>query len=103
MSDELKPPKKIYLQMLDEDGEEQYEITWCEDEINDTDIAYVLAAELQSTITAQADLIRELREDAERWHRQQAHPCLDFLTCCEMENRHNQLMAKIDKMENSND
>lgn len=59
--------------------------------------------QLKSTNKAQADLIRELREDAERWHRQQAHPCLDFLTCCEMENRHNQLMAKIDKIENSND
>ena len=47
MSD-LKPPKKIYLQMLDEDGEEQDEITWCEDEINDTDIPYVL----QSALTA---------------------------------------------------
>lgn len=46
MSDELKPPKKIYLQMLDEDGEEQDEITWCEDEINDTDIAYVLESAL---------------------------------------------------------
>jgi hypothetical protein len=43
---ELKPPKKIYLQMLDEDGEEPEETTWCEDELYDTDIAYVLQSSL---------------------------------------------------------
>lgn len=57
---------------------------------------------LHSTITQQAEVIRELKEDAECWYRQQSHPCLDFMTCCEMENRHNQLMSKIDKMECEN-
>ena len=64
MSD-LKPPKKIYLQMLDEDGEEQDEITWCEDEINDTDIPYVLESALtasQEDNKRYKDTLIELRD-----------------------------------------
>jgi hypothetical protein len=33
-------PDVIYLQWLDEDGEEQEEVTWCIDQINNTDIPY---------------------------------------------------------------
>lgn len=52
-------------------------------------------AELKSIITAQEDIIKRLREDAECWHRQQSHPCLDFMTCCQMEDRHNKLMNEL--------
>ncbi len=31
----------IYLQVKDETGEPNEEITWCQDEINDTDITYI--------------------------------------------------------------
>lgn len=36
-------PKKIYLQVLDEDGEIPDEVTWCEDRLYVTDIKYVCA------------------------------------------------------------
>ena len=38
-----KYPKRIYLQVKNEDGDDAVEITWCEDKINDTDICYVRA------------------------------------------------------------
>lgn len=34
-------PDKIYLQIKDDSDEDQNEITWCEDRINDTDIKYI--------------------------------------------------------------
>jgi len=33
-------PKIIWLQLFDEDGEELYEPSWCEDQINSNDIKY---------------------------------------------------------------
>ena len=38
----MRPPTVIYLQWLDDDGEEAEEVTWCVDRINDTDIEYRL-------------------------------------------------------------
>jgi hypothetical protein len=41
------PPKKIYLQCFDEDGELDPvtdEITWCTERINPNDVVYVLEA-----------------------------------------------------------
>jgi hypothetical protein len=35
-------PQTIYLQFFDEDGEENEEVTWCVDKINDTDVEYQL-------------------------------------------------------------
>jgi len=37
-------PKKIYLQILDEDGEIPDEVTWCVDRIHDTDVEYILSS-----------------------------------------------------------
>jgi hypothetical protein len=39
-----KPPKRIWLQWFDEDGHKQdgEEMTWCEDQIFDTDVEYQL-------------------------------------------------------------
>ena len=34
-------PEVIYLQWFDEDGKPDEEVTWCQDSINDSDIAYV--------------------------------------------------------------
>lgn len=50
----MKTPDKIYLQVENDD-----EITWCDDRIEDSDVAYVKESETQKTITA-------LKEDAER-------------------------------------
>lgn len=36
-----KIPEVIYLQWFDEDGKPDEEVTWCQDEINDSDIAYI--------------------------------------------------------------
>ena len=36
-----KIPDKIYLQIKDEDGDDQDDWTWCIDKINDTDIEYI--------------------------------------------------------------
>lgn len=36
-----KAPEKIWLQINEEDGEENHEVTWCQDKINDTDVEYV--------------------------------------------------------------
>jgi hypothetical protein len=42
---EFSPPKRIFLQIFDEDGEPNEithgGITWCEDRENETDIEYV--------------------------------------------------------------
>jgi hypothetical protein len=45
MNEETKPPKVIWLQWFDEDGEpnEDEYILWCEDQMNETDIKYVIA------------------------------------------------------------
>ena len=37
-------PEKIYLQILDEDGESPDEVTWCVDRIHNTDVEYVLSS-----------------------------------------------------------
>lgn len=46
----MKIPERIYLQYYCEDdfGDlvEAYEITWCQDQINDSDIEYVLASKV---------------------------------------------------------
>lgn len=42
----MKPPQRIYLQLLDEDGDEPDEVTWCVDRVHDTDVAYVLEEDL---------------------------------------------------------
>lgn len=39
----MKIPDKIYLQIKDDSGEDQNEITWCEDRVEDTDIVYIRA------------------------------------------------------------
>ncbi len=40
----FKPPKFIYLQCADEEGmlSAESEITWCEDQINEQDVGYIL-------------------------------------------------------------
>ena len=37
----MEAPKVIYLQLLDDDGNEVGEVTWCEDKIHEDDIKYV--------------------------------------------------------------
>ena len=37
----MKIPDRIYLQIKDVFGEDQDEVTWCEDRIEDTDIVYI--------------------------------------------------------------
>jgi hypothetical protein len=58
----MTPPKVIYLQWYDVDGEEAIdeEVTWCLDQINDTDVAYVLASrikELEAEVAGLEELI----------------------------------------------
>ncbi len=36
-----KIPEVVYLQWFDEDGKPNEEVTWCQDSINDSDVAYV--------------------------------------------------------------
>jgi len=63
----MTPPKVIYLQWYDaENGEElnalEEQVTWCEDCINDTDVAYVLAsriAELESDLDKSGVMINQ--------------------------------------------
>lgn len=47
----MTPPKVIYLQWYDEDGNEVDphggDVTWCDDRINDTDVAYIRADDMQ--------------------------------------------------------
>ena len=42
----MTPPKVIYLQWYDEDGEEldelNEEVSWCSDKINPRDVRYIL-------------------------------------------------------------
>lgn len=40
---EEKPPKRIWLQFYDEDGEVTDDITWCEDRQFETDVEYRIA------------------------------------------------------------
>ena len=36
------PPEKIYLQWYEHEGTEDYpETTWCEDQINDSDVCFI--------------------------------------------------------------
>jgi hypothetical protein len=42
MNETKEIPKKIYLQWFDEYGDENGEVCWCEDKINDNDLTYVL-------------------------------------------------------------
>lgn len=57
-------PKTIYLQWYDELGEEpddKLEVTWCADEINETDIKYIIASDvdaLKKRIAELEDLIK---------------------------------------------
>ena len=43
----MSKPNRIYLQLLDEDGEPSCWPTWCEDRVRDTDIEYVPAERLR--------------------------------------------------------
>jgi len=38
-------PDRIYLQVLDEDGEPSEGATWCKDRVYDTDVLYVRIAD----------------------------------------------------------
>ena len=40
-------PKKIWLQLYDEDGSYCPEPTWCPDKINDNDLCYKLTAQIE--------------------------------------------------------
>ncbi len=56
----MAPPKIIYLQYFDEDGEldpSADEITWCRDRINETDLVYVLQ---DSAINKVLQMIRQI-------------------------------------------
>ena len=41
----MKPPKEIFLQFEEQDSE--CGATWCVDQINETDVRYILAPELE--------------------------------------------------------
>lgn len=56
-------PETIYLQMEDEEGNLSEEITWCKDQINDTDVKYKkITDENQNSneIQAMTERIKEL-------------------------------------------
>lgn len=40
MTDKIVAPDRIYLQVVDEDGEAPDEVTWCVDRVHDTDVEY---------------------------------------------------------------
>lgn len=40
-SDKMKIPDKIYLQVQDEFGEDQENVTWCKDRLDASDIEYI--------------------------------------------------------------
>lgn len=42
----MNGPNRIYLQLLDENGEPSSWATWCKDRIHDTDVEYVTAERL---------------------------------------------------------
>jgi len=37
----MEAPKTIYLQLIDDDGDEIDEVTWCQDSIYEHDVRYV--------------------------------------------------------------
>lgn len=46
-------PSRIYLQVKDDEGQEAYEITWCETAMNKTDICYLRAGKKTEQIVSQ--------------------------------------------------
>lgn len=58
----MKPPKVIYLQWYDEDGKpvtrsNDFDVTWCVDKINETDVAYVPRASNAELLAALEGLL----------------------------------------------
>ena len=47
--------ERLYLQVKDDEGNPHEEVTWCQDQINATDVEYV-----------RADLLKELQEENEK-------------------------------------
>lgn len=66
-----KPPEVIYLQWGDDEGIEYFDdddfVTWCVDQINDTDVAYINIADV---LDCQFDMVHDagikLRQIIER-------------------------------------
>lgn len=54
-----RPPDRLYLQVRDEDGDPPDEVTWSDDQIYDTDVAYVLASKLLH-VRAERDTLQAL-------------------------------------------
>lgn len=61
MSEELKPPRKIYLQDYCKDYLSEGNTTWCDDKQNDDDIEYILQSEYDATIQQKDAEIEGLR------------------------------------------
>lgn len=64
----MKQHKRIWLQVEDGDGNElEYDKTWCEDNINESDVEYVLAAKVRN-LEAVAERGSEVRVvDGDVW------------------------------------
>ena len=59
-------PKRIYLQIFDDDGHEHDEVTWCDDSINDSDVEYVLVDPQRLTTVGATDDTTKSCPDS--WH-----------------------------------
>ena len=71
----MSAPDKIYLQWADEESDEDYnEITWCVDQIDDTDVEY-------SRVTlAELTALRRVAEAAEAYlHAAEDNPDVNLL------------------------
>lgn len=68
-----RPPQQIYLQFFDPDtGEKNHEITWCEHQIEENDVSYMLESRLQKAeklIEKQAQEINE-NDETERMYQE---------------------------------
>lgn len=63
---------KIYLQIIDDEGNVNEETTWCEDRINDSDIEYARVGAVEHTLAADrgdalANRVLEEINNARKW------------------------------------
>jgi hypothetical protein len=76
-------------------SDDEYEQEQCEFCYTVEDSVFNVVTKLQSTITAQEDVIKRLKEDSEIWYEQAANPCSDYQTLCECDRIHTQLMNEL--------
>ncbi len=68
----MKIHDKIYLQLFDDEGHINEEATWCEDQINDSDVEYVRSGAVEHRLAADdgyalANRVRSEIDNARKW------------------------------------